>query len=163
LIVVLFAAIGCWRGATKEVVVTAAIFAGAALASSWAKPWGSDLANLTGLRADVAQLVVAAAALLSATVVLGYGGSALIGSPRVSFGERLAGGVLAAINGLLLLHYLLSFIERFITDDGAQRALARSEVSRELLRQFGWLLIGAAGVVATAIVVGLLLRRRRGF
>jgi uncharacterized membrane protein required for colicin V production len=163
LIVVLFAAIGCWRGAAKEVVVTAGIFAGAALASSWAKPWGSDVVDLTGLRADVAQLVVAATALLTATIVLGYAGSALIGSPTIPRGERLVGGALAAINGLVLLHYLLSFVEQFVTDAGAQRALVRSQISRQLLRQFGWLLIGAAGVVATAIVVGLLLQRRRRF
>jgi hypothetical protein len=163
LIVVLFAAIGCWRGAAKEVVVTAGIFAGYALASSWAQPWGSDLADLIDLRRDVAQLVVAATALLSATILLGYGGSALAGSPDVRVSGRVAGGVLAAINGGLLLHYCLSFVERFLTDEGAQRALDRSHVSRLLLRQFGWLLIGVAGVAATAIVVTLILRRRRAF
>ncbi|HEY7032746.1 MAG TPA: CvpA family protein [Thermomicrobiales bacterium] len=160
LIVVLFAAIGFWRGAAKEVVVTAGIFAGFALASSWASPWGTDLADLTDLRPDVAQLFVAAIALLSATILLGYAGSALAGSPDVSLGARVAGGVLAAINGVLLLHYLLSFIDRFIADEGAQRALDRSNVSRLLLRQFGWLLVGGAAVVALAIVVRLLVRRR---
>jgi hypothetical protein len=160
LIVVLFAAIGCWRGAAKEVVVTAGIFAGYALASSWARPWGGDLSDLTDLRVDVAQLLVAATAILAATIILGYGGSALAGSPDVRLSGRLAGAALAAINGGLLLHYCLSFIERFLTDEGAQRALDRSHVSRLLLRQFGWMLIGAAGIAAAAIVVSLLARRR---
>jgi uncharacterized membrane protein required for colicin V production len=163
LIVALFAAIGFWRGAAKEVVVTAGIFAGWALALSWAAPWGSDLANLVELRADVAQLVVAAIALFSATVVLGYGGSALIGTVDVGWSGRLMGAALAAINGGLLLRYSLTFIERFLTDEGAQRALDRSEVARILLRQFGWLLVGAASVMAICIVVGLLVNRRRAF
>lgn len=160
LIVVLFAAIGCWRGAAKEVVVTAGIFAGYALASSWAKPWGGDLADLTGLRVGTAQLLVSAIALLSATLVLGYGGSSLAGSPDVRLSGRIAGATLAAINGGLLLYYCLSFIERFLTDGGSQRALGRSHVSRFLLGQFGWLLIGAAAVGALVVLAGLLLRRR---
>jgi uncharacterized membrane protein required for colicin V production len=163
LIVVLFAAIGFWRGAAKEVVVTAGVFAGAALAASWANPWGNDLADLIHLRADVSRLIVAATALLLASLILGYGGSALVGSPEVGWGGRLAGATLAAINGGLVLHYCLSFIERFLTDEGAQRALDRSDVSRVLLHQFGWLLIGAAGLIGTAIVASLLLGRRRAF
>src|SRR5688572_27748462 len=140
LIVALFAAIGFWRGAVKEVVVTAGIFAGSALAFSWAKPWGADLAELVEMRTDVARIVVAAIALIAATLILGYGGSALVGSPDIGLGGRLLGAGLAAINGGLLLHYCLWNVERFLTDDGGQEALDRSEVSRILLRQFGWLL-----------------------
>src|SRR5688572_19973505 len=112
LIVALFAAIGFWRGAVKEVVVTAGIFAGSALAYSWADPWGGDLADLVELRADVARIVVAAVALIAVTLVLGYGGSALVGSPEVGLSSRLLGAGLAAINGGLLLHYCLWNIER---------------------------------------------------
>ncbi|HKG26258.1 MAG TPA: CvpA family protein [Thermomicrobiales bacterium] len=161
LIVALFAAIGYWRGAVKEVVVTAGIFAGAALASSWAVPWGSDLADLVDMRVEVARLLVAATALLTASLVLGYGGSALVRSSDVGLAGRLLGAALALINGCLLLHYCLWFVERFLTDEGAQDALDHSDVSRVLLRQFGWLLIGAAGLVALAIAAGLLLERRR--
>src|SRR5215212_6586296 len=143
LIVVLFAAIGFWRGAVKEALVTAGVFAGAALADSWAKPWGVDLGDLIGLRADVAQLVVAVFALLAATLVLGYGGSALAGTPDIGLGGRCLGGALAAINGGLLLHYCLRNIERFLTDEEATEALDQSYVARLLLHQFGWLLIGA--------------------
>ncbi len=161
LIVALFAAIGFWRGAVKEVVVTAGIFAGSALAFSWAESWGGDLADLVDVRTDVARIVVAAVALIAATLVLGYGGSALVGSPDVGLSGRLLGAGLAAINGGLLLHYCLWNIERFLTDEGGQEALDQSEVSRVLLRQFGWLLIGAAGVAASAIVGGQWVRRRR--
>jgi uncharacterized membrane protein required for colicin V production len=161
LIVALFAAIGFWRGAVKEIVVTAGVFAGSALAFSWADPWGGDLADLVDMRADVARIVVAAIALIAATLVLGYGGSALVGSPDVGLSSRLLGAGLAAINGGLLLHYCLWNIERFLTDEGGQEALDQSEVSRVLLRHFGWLLVGAAGLGALAIVAGQMVRRRR--
>jgi uncharacterized membrane protein required for colicin V production len=163
LIVALFAAIGFWRGALKEVMVTAGIFAGSALAFAWAGPWGGDLADLVEMRTDVARIVVAAIALIATTLVLGYGGSSLVGSPDVGLSNRILGAGLAAINGCLLLHYLLWNIERFLTDENGQEALDQSHISRLLLRQFGWFLIGAAGLAALAIAAGQFVQRRRTF
>lgn len=152
-IVVLFAAIGMWRGVVKEIPVTAAIFLGAALASSWAVPWGNDLAREADLRTDVSRMIVTASALLGATLILGYGGGALIASHELGWGSRLIGGILAAINGGLILHFVLHGVESFFTGEATRDALRQSEVARILLREFGWILVAVASLLALCIVI----------
>jgi hypothetical protein len=66
---------------------------------------------------------------------------------------------MAAINGGLLLHYSLSYVERFLADDSAQKVLEKSYISDTLLRQFGWYLMGASAFCVLAILVGLLFER----
>jgi uncharacterized membrane protein required for colicin V production len=161
LIVVLFGAIGMWRGVVKEIPVTAAVFAGAALASSWSLPWGDDLAREFDLRTDVSRMIVTAVALLGATLILGYGGGALIATPDIGWGSRIVGGLLAAINGVLILHYVLNGVERFFTSGSTREALNQSEVARVSLREFGWLLIGAAALLTLCLLVAVLRGRDR--
>lgn len=160
IIVVLFAAIGLWRGIVKEIPITAAIFAGAALASSWANPWGGDLADLSDIRTDASRMIVLGVALVGTTIVLGYGGAALIGHLEITWGERFAGALLAGINGVLLLHYALDGVERFFTGDATTEALDQSYVARLLLREFGWVLVGAAVMMTLCLMVGWTRARR---
>jgi uncharacterized membrane protein required for colicin V production len=162
LIVVLFAAIGFWRGAAKEAVVTAGILVGAELARSWGAPWGNDLHNLVDLRVTVAKLLVAVTALLSATLVLGYGGSVVVGAAPAGLAGRFGGALLSAINGGLLLHYVFRFIQIYLEDPAAQRVLDKSDISRLLLHEFGLLLVGAAVLAAVCVLGGLAFGRRLG-
>src|SRR5579884_3557876 len=97
LIVILFVPIGFWRGALKEVIVTAAILLGAALAVAWAEPWGDSLADVLNVRQGVARFIVAAVALFLAVILLGYGGGTLLNSWEPGSGTRLLGCVLAAV------------------------------------------------------------------
>jgi uncharacterized membrane protein required for colicin V production len=159
-ILVLFAAIGFWRGAAKEGIVTGGIFTGAALASSWAMPWGVDLADLIDSRLGLSRLIVACTALFLGAVMIGYLGSALIVPVKMGLFDRVFGAAISAINGGLLMHYSFSFVERYLADESANRVLARSEISRFLLREFGWYLVGVASAVFLAIVLGFEMRRR---
>jgi uncharacterized membrane protein required for colicin V production len=159
-ILFLFAAIGFWRGAAKEGIVTGGIFSGAAIASSWAMPWGADLADMIDARVGLSRLIVASIALFLGTVFIGYLGSALIVPVKTGLFDRFFGAFIAALNGGLLLHYALSFVERYLADESANRVLARSHISKFLLREFGWYLVGVASAVFVAILIGFEMRRR---
>jgi uncharacterized membrane protein required for colicin V production len=159
LIIVLFGLIGFWRGAAREGLVTAGVFTGAAIADAWARPWGGDLARLVSIRLGIAQLIVAGTALLLATTILGYGSGAVLQLPSPGLPSRLAGAVLAAVNGALMLRYGLRFIERFLAGDSTDRVLDDSRVSWLLLRQWGWLLVGGALVFGLAILLAMVINR----
>jgi uncharacterized membrane protein required for colicin V production len=159
-ILLLFAAIGFWRGAAKEGIVTGGIFTGSALASSWAMPWGADLADLIDSRLGLSRLIVACIVLFLGTVFIGYLGSALIAPVKMGLFDRLFGACISAINGGLLMHYSFSFVERYLADESANRVLGRSEISRFLLREFGWYLVGVASAIFLAIVLGFEMKRR---
>jgi uncharacterized membrane protein required for colicin V production len=160
-IAVLLLPIGYRRGAIREVFSTAGIFTGAALAASWGRPWGSDLADLMDIRIGTGQLVVAAGFVVGAMLVLGYGGAyaAVRNVPRLW--GRLAGAVLAVINGALVAAYILDYIDTLLDDDDARRTLADSEVATVLLDEFGWVLVGGAGIALAMILLATLFGRER--
>ncbi|MER3484639.1 MAG: hypothetical protein C4345_00345, partial [Chloroflexota bacterium] len=135
-------------------------FTGAAIADAWARPWGADLARLISIRLGIAQLIVAGLALLLATTILGYGGGAVLRLPSPGLPSRIAGAVLAAVNGALILRYGLRFIERFLAGDRTERVLDESRVSWFLLRQSGWLLIGGALVFGLTTLLAMMISRR---
>jgi uncharacterized membrane protein required for colicin V production len=161
LIILLFAAIGFWRGAAKEGLVTAGIFFGAAIAASWARPWGADLDEIVDLRQGLAPLIVATAALLLSTLVLGYGAAAILATGHPPLAGRLVGVPLAAFNGALLLAYGLSYVERYLPDTGTRRIVDDSRISWFLLHQLGWFLVGSAGALGLLVLIGLVARHRR--
>jgi uncharacterized membrane protein required for colicin V production len=160
LIVALFAAIGFWRGVVKEAIATAAILGGAAIAASWANPWGGDLADLANVRVDVARAIVAGLALLVPALFLGYGGGSLVADRPRGLGARLGGATVAAINGCLLLHFGLYYVDLFLADDEAKQVLVEGHASRLLLHQFGWFLVGSASLLAVMLAAGWQARRR---
>ncbi len=154
-IVALFVPIGLWRGPTKEVAVSAALLLGAALAGSWAPSWGDDLAAVVGLRAEVTRFLVALGTLILCTAGLGYGGGAALRSLSPGPGARVIGGLLAAVNGALLLGFVLRFVERYLLDGEPVGALDDGLIANLLLHHFGWLLIVAALVALLCVAIGI--------
>ena len=159
-IVVLFVPLGIWRGATAEALVSAGILFGAALADAWAAPLGDDLAGWLGVRVDATQVVVAGLA-LGAALGLGYAAGATIGRRPSGVGERAAGGILAAINGALLVGHAVRFGDRFLDAGGDNGALDDGIVSGALVHHFGSVLVVAGIAVAACVAVALVLRRGR--
>ncbi len=156
LIVLLFIPIGLWRGVVKEAVVAGSILLGGALAAAWARPWGDDLANQLDLRPQAARFVVAVVALLGATLCIGYaGGAALRPGPPGPLG-RVVGGVLAGLNGLLLLGYGLGFLDQYMLERTSVPMLTDGFVTRFLLHQFGWLLLALVAFILPVILTAVL-------
>jgi uncharacterized membrane protein required for colicin V production len=160
LIGLLLLPIGFRRGLQREIVVTAALFVGAALSSSWARPWGSDLADFFNFSTGTGQFIVAAAFLLGAVVLLGYAGAAALHLEPSSGMGRLLGAFLAVVNGALVAAYLLRDVERFLADAATERSLRDSAIAWTLLRQFGWIVLALSLLITLPILFSLLSGRR---
>jgi len=158
-IVLLFVPFGIRRGVVKEAMVSAGVLLGALLAGAWAEEAGAWLADTLGVDAPTASFAVALAALLAGTFLVGYGGGAAVGNLRPGVPSRLAGGLLAAINGVLFLAYLLMTIERWLQPGDA---LDDGIVTGTLMRRFDEVLLAGAGIVLLLIVVGWIVNAVRG-
>jgi uncharacterized membrane protein required for colicin V production len=159
ILIALFIPIGFWRGTHRELYVTLGIFFGAALAESWAQPWGSDLASLTRLRESGGVFMVAVLFLVASTFLLGYGAGAALTVPRPGWVSRLFGAIIAGFNGALLLSFALRYIRVYLLADQSPGFLDQAVVAQFLTVNAGWLLIGAAAVCLPVVVVLALLGR----
>ncbi len=159
ILIALFIPIGFWRGTHRELYVTLGIFFGAALAESWAQPWGSDLASLTRLRESGGIFMVAVLFLVASTFLLGYGAGAALTVPRPGWVSRAFGAIIAGFNGALLLSFALRYIRIYLLADQSPGFLDQAVVAQFLTLNAGWLLLGAAAVCLPVVVVLALLGR----
>ena len=161
LVILLFVPFGIRRGVAKEAMVSAGILLGATLAARFGPAWSAELSSRLGWEPGTAAFMASALTLFAATFLVGYGGGAALGPSRPGTLARLAGGLLAAFNGALLLSYLLGWIDQLL-QQGA--ALDDGILSRALLRQADLLLLAATGVLVALVIVGWVvnaLRSRR--
>ncbi|MFN8664741.1 MAG: CvpA family protein [Thermomicrobiales bacterium] len=150
LVILLFVPFGIRRGVAKEAMVSAGIFLGATLAERFAPSWSVWLGERFGLAAGTSSFIVSAGLLFGGAFLLGYGGGAALGAPRLGLLSRLVGGLLAAFNAALLLSYLLSWVER---DLGQGGSLDEGYISPWLLQRTSDLLLAAAGVLVVLTVL----------
>lgn len=153
ILIALFVPIGFWRGVQREVLVTLGILFGAALAESWAGPWGADLANLTGLRESGGAFMVAVLFLIGSTFLLGYGAGAALPMPRPGWVARVFGALVAGANGTLLLSYALRDIRFYLLSAENPAFLERAVVAQFLATGIGWVLLVAAAVFLPIVIV----------
>lgn len=158
LVILLFVPFGIRRGVAKEAIVSAGILFGALLAERFTLDLGGELTIRLGFQPDLAEFVASVAILFSSTFLLGYGGGAALGTVRPGILSRLTGGVLAALNAALLLSFVLAWID---TQLGERVALDNGILSRALLRDTDRLFLGAAGVLLTLTIVGLIVNAAR--
>jgi uncharacterized membrane protein required for colicin V production len=158
LVVLLFVPFGIRRGVAKEAMVSASILLGAILAERFGGLLGAELTARFGLEPGAAMFAASVAILFSSTVLLGYGGGAALGVVRPGTLARLVGGLLAAFNAALLLSYLLRWIDGYLAQGAA---LDDGLISRSLLRESDWLLLGAAGVLLGLTVLGWIINAGR--
>lgn len=162
MLIALFVPIGFWRGAHREVLVTLGILFGAALADSWARPWGQDLAQLTRLRESGGAFMVAVLFVIGSTFLLGYGAGSALAMPRPGLISRFFGALIAGGNGALLLSFALRDIRIYLLADQNPDFLEQAIVAHFLSTGVGWLLLGGL-VVFLPVVVVLALFGRGGY
>jgi hypothetical protein len=160
IIALLFVPIGLRRGALREVFVTVGVLTGAQLSASWARPWGSNLADLFKLRVGLGEFIISMLFLIGTIILFGYGGAAAFHLPEPRLWGRLAGGALAVVNGALIVGYILRDIERFLTDPGTERTLEQSSIASTLLHQFGWVVLVAGLIMVIPMLISLLVGQR---
>jgi len=120
-IAVLCLPIGFGRGVIREAFVSAGFLFGALLASSWARPWGIDVAESLDINVGTGQFIVSTGFVVGAALLFGYGGAAAAHIPQPRRWTRLTGAVLAVCNGALIIGLILRDIERFLADGDAIR------------------------------------------
>lgn len=149
----LFAIIGFIRGVQREVFATAAILGGWAMASAWTSRWQSDLAELVAISERTAGFILTAAILAGSLVILGWGAGGVVGAPPRSPGQRVAGAVLGAINGVLLASYGLSTYSEYLSGLSGRRLIESSRVARVIRDELPYALaIGMALAVALTVI-----------
>ncbi|MDQ3512427.1 MAG: hypothetical protein M3462_02000 [Chloroflexota bacterium] len=155
-IVACFVPLGVWRGGAREACVTAGIGLGLAMAETFAMGWGSAASGAVGLDDGTGAAVVAVTLLWSWAALVGYAGAAVIvrrGFQPVA--ARLAGGVLAGLNGASLVGWSLTYVWRYPLDGDEARLDGLGPVTTVLMRHSDWLLAGSAMTLGLTIVAGL--------
>lgn len=109
-IILLFVPFGVRRGVGREALVSAGLLLAAVIIGEWGERFGGWLAARTGLGSGVATFAVELGILLAGTFLVGYGAGGAIAASRPSAWSRIAGGILAAVNGAIFLGYLLRAI-----------------------------------------------------
>jgi uncharacterized membrane protein required for colicin V production len=157
-IILLFVPFGIRRGVAREAVVSAGVLLGALVAGAWAAPGAAWLSQVFGVEPETGGFVAALAALLAGTFLLGYGAGGVVAGGRPGVSGRLAGALLAALNGALFLSYLLQFIETYLRPgDGLDDGI----VVNVLLRRFDELVLAAGAAMLLCTIVGWITRAAR--
>lgn len=162
LLILLLTPIGYWRGPVKELFVTLGILFGVLLSDYWARPWGTDLADMTSLTAGSGAFLVAMIFLITSTFILGYGMGAALAPARHTTVTRVLGAGVAALNGALILSFALQYIRLFLLSDINEASLNKSLVTRTLLNDIGWILLLAA-IVAVPVIIYVLVTGYRAY
>lgn len=158
LIMTLFVPIGFWRGGVREAFVGASILLGATAANAWATYLGRHLAGTFSVSHAVAGFVVAVTMLLATTLVLGYGAGLALSEESSGLFGRVAGAVLAACNGALLIAYGLSFVDRYLLAASGTSSLDEGLIAGIFLRRFGWVVAGVGLTTFLCVVTAAVLR-----
>lgn len=158
-IVLLFALFGIRRGAGREALVSAGLLLAAVINGEWGERFGTWLAGRTGLDGGTARFAVELAILLAGVFVIGYGAGGAIPPNRPSLWSRIAGGLLAAINGTIFLGYLMRAIAGNLNPG---ETLDDGYVTGFLLNRFDLILLCAALFALLVMVIGWITRAVNG-
>ncbi|MDZ4718800.1 MAG: CvpA family protein [Roseiflexaceae bacterium] len=163
LVLLLLLLVGAWRDLRRGMLALIATLFGAALSGFWGERWGNELASR--FDTNPSPIIVAMSIMLLAGVALliGYGGGILLPPlPKVrTWQQRVAGGTLGLLNGIVLVGYLLRIGTR---DNPAFAELIGSAAPTQLLYDSLPFLFLATALIGGAIIIGksamLALRKR---
>jgi hypothetical protein len=154
-IAVLCVPIGYGRGLPRELFVTGGVLLGVTLSNSWARPWGADFADLLNIDVETGQFAVSMMFICGSTILFGFGGAAAAHIETPRRWSRLAGSLLAVCNGALITAFVLRDIVRFLADASTVDRIEESEIGYILLRDFGWVILAAAGLLLVLMLANM--------
>jgi len=154
LVLVVLGLVGYIRDLRRGLLALIGTLAGISLVSFWAAPWGQSLAG-SFLGGDPQRLIfiVSCALLLWSALIVGYGGGMLLTrtKDRPPFQQRLVGALLGALNGVLIVAFLLRFA---ITSQPSFAVMIQSSpLAKILFDGLPFLFLGVAMVVTLAVLV----------
>lgn len=166
LLLVVGLANGLRRGGIKEGTALMGILLGALLVEFWAQRWAQTLSERSGLRLNVAELLLSLALLIGTALFSGYGSGLLFRRRTMRTNERVGGALLGLLNMGLLTSFTLRYTQQlyFNETDPAQPVqtwIRNGVVSRFMLNWLGYVLLGAALTLGVVALVTATLRLGR--
>lgn len=153
---------GLWRGIQRGFLTMLAILFAALLVDLWGNTWTLQLRERFQVE-DVSSLewLTTITAFSMVTLILGYGSGLLLPRPktpkRMSFNERLIGGLLGVLNGMLMTAFVLRY--GIALRPPAFAATVRSEIILSLLHAWlPWYILVSALMLHLLIIYRAIMR-----
>ena len=153
LVLVVLGLVGYIRDLRRGLLALIGTLAGASLVSFWAAAWGQSLAARFGGDPQRLIFIVSCALLLWSALIVGYGGGMLLAraKDRPLFQQRLVGAVLGALNGVLIVAFLLRFA--VTSQPTFATMIETSPLAKILFDSLPLLFLGITVVVTLAVLV----------
>jgi hypothetical protein len=154
LVLLVLGLVGYIRDLRRGLLALIGTLAGASLVSFWAAPWGLALAgSFVGGDPQRMIFIASCALLLWSALVVGYGGGTLLtrAKDRPPFQQRLAGALLGALNGVLIVAFLLRFA--ITSQPSLAEMIESSPLAKILFDGLPLLFLGLAVAVTLAVFV----------
>lgn len=156
LVILMPGIIGARRGIYRGILTLVGTLFGVVLVDLWRPAWATSITDFFQAdRQDVALWLVVVLTFLAVVVVLGYGSGVLVAAEalpnRRSAGDRILGGLLGLLHGMMVMGYLLHYsVEVPPTPELAPGILAVSG-ARGLIDWLRWFELAA--VVCTGLLI----------
>jgi hypothetical protein len=154
LVLAVLGLVGYIRDLRRGLLALIGTLAGAIMVSFWAAQWGQSLAGrFVGGDPQRLTFIVSCALMLWSALVIGYGGGMLLAraKERSLFSQRLAAGLLGALNGMLIVAFLLRFA--VASQPGFATTIQASPLAKILYDGLPLLFLGAALAATLAVLV----------
>ena len=159
LILLTIVPIGFFRGGLREVCTSAGLLLGILLAEQWAGRWGGWIADRADLDAGAMGFTVAVVVVVVTGALVGYGSSAAF-SYRPGPGGRMYGGLLAMLNGILLIGFLINAYVDLVEGGELPESIGAAYLARAFAVGFEWVLLVGAISILLATLFGMFVRER---
>lgn len=157
---------GLRRGGIKEGTALIGVLLGALLVEFWAKPWGQNLSERSGLRINNALLLLSLVLLIGTALFSGYGSGLFFKRRTMKTGERIGGGLLGLLNMGLLISFALRYTQLLYFNETDPTQPVESWIRAGILSRFmfywlGYVLLGAALALGVFSLITATLRLGR--
>jgi uncharacterized membrane protein required for colicin V production len=159
--ILVLALVGSWRGAVKEVFVSASLLLGVLVGDYWTAEWSDRLSGWFDLSSDTSQLIFQVAIPVVAIVFIGYVASVNAGVPPADAPGRAGGFVVGAMNGIILLSIVSSGMYDHFLSTRERDDLAASWVGSALVFDFDLVALAIGAVALLLSFASVMIRRRR--
>ncbi len=146
LVPILLIPLGLLRGGAREGLVGGGILLGWSVASEWTGAWGGALASLFGATPNAMEFLVACVVLVIGAGA-GHAAGMIVGLPRPEADGRIAGAVLAWLNGVVFLTLALGTYGRSVGEESLTPIISRGFLTEAVIVHERWVLLGVALVV----------------
>lgn len=138
--------LGLWRGGPHEGYVGGGVLLGWVVGDNWAGAWSGPLAQLTHAN-DGAMRLLVAFVLLVIGAGIGHLAGSVVGLPRPGADARIAGALLAWLNGVLFLTLALGAYRDTLAGKAPSPVITRGFLTEFVIDHERWVLLGVAIVV----------------